>query len=595
MSETELYDGFDFELEETAMEGEHAPTARRSLAFARQLLRDDPATWSISLIAWIAFFSLPLPAGLLAKAVLDDVAAGETGNTVWVLLIALGSVQIVRWMILGGAIVQWHGAWVFWHTVPRVNILISLVRDPGPVTGRLPGSPGEAVSRFRDDARDIAQILDVWLDLIAAFVTSIAAFIVLLTIDPYAALATVAPVLVVLWVGHLLGHRLREWRWAERQRTAAVTGFIGDTFGAVTAVKVAGAEPAVVDRFTRLGDHRAEAARRDQVGTQLVQTLSGITANAGLGLALLFIAPAIRRGDVNVGDIALFATYSTVLAALPRITGRYATWHRQADVSVERMGRLLPEREPMRAAAPVPTFLRDGPPPLEPEVLVSPGRRAAPERLERLQVDDLRVRLDETAVLHGIDLDVRRGEFVAIDGAVGAGKSLLLRALLGLVPRAGGEIRWNGEVVDDPSIVIVPPRTAYLPQVPRLFSEPLAHTVLLGVDADGLDEALRLACLDDDLAEMPEGVRTLVGPKGVRLSGGQIQRTAAARAFVRRPELLIVDDLSSALDVTTEARLWDGLFDAAGTNLTILAVSHRARVLERADQVMQLEDGRRIS
>ena len=144
-------------------------------------------------------------------------------------------------------------------------------------------------------------------------------------------------------------------------------------------------------------------------------------------------------------------------------------------------------------------------------------------------------------------------------------------------------------------MVLVPPRTAYLPQVPRLFSEPLADTVLLGVDAAGLDEALRLACLDDDLDEMPEGVRTLVGPKGVRLSGGQIQRTAAARAFVRRPELLIVDDLSSALDVTTEARLWDGLFDAAGTNLTILAVSHRARVLERADQVIQLEAGRRIS
>ena len=90
----------------------------------------------------------------------------------------------------------------------------------------------------------------------------------------------------------------------------------------------------------------------------------------------------------------------------------------------------------------------------------------------------------------------------------------------------------------------------------------------------------------------PRASRTLVGPKGVRLSGGQIQRTAAARAFVRRPELLVVDDLSSALDVTTEARLWDGLFDNAGADLTILAVSHRARVLERADQVIQLESGR---
>ena len=87
--------------------------------------------------------------------------------------------------------------------------------------------------------------------------------------------------------------------------------------------------------------------------------------------------------------------------------------------------------------------------------------------------------------------------------------------------------------------------------------------MLLGVDPEGLDRALSLARLDDDLHEMVHGRRTLVGPKGVRLSGGQIQRAAAARAFVREPELLVVDDLSSALDVATETALWDGLFAAA--------------------------------
>jgi ATP-binding cassette subfamily B protein len=128
--------------------------------------------------------------------------------------------------------------------------------------------------------------------------------------------------------------------------------------------------------------------------------------------------------------------------------------------------------------------------------------------------------------------------------------------------------------------------------VPRLFSEPLADTVLLGLPADGLAEALRRACLDEDLDDMPDGLATMVGPKGVRLSGGQVQRTAAARALVRRPELLVVDDLSSSLDVATETRLWNGLFAATGGQLTVLAVSHRPRVLERADRVVELADGR---
>jgi ATP-binding cassette subfamily B protein len=245
----------------------------------------------------------------------------------------------------------------------------------------------------------------------------------------------------------------------------------------------------------------------------------------------------------------------------------------------------------MRAATPVTTYLRNGPPPfaetLPPE---GDGDRAA-EPLDTLRVRDLTVGYEGGHQLEGVDLDVRRGQLVVITGEVGSGKSLLLRSLLGLIPRERGEIEWNGRRVVDPSIELTPPRVAYLPQVPRLFSEPLADTVLLGLDASRLDGALWLACLEDDIEEFPDGVATRVGPKGVRLSGGQIQRTAAARAFARTPELLVIDDLSSALDVGTETRLWDRLFADHGRQ-TVLAVSHRPRVLAQADVVLELERGR---
>lgn len=569
-----------------------SPETASSFRFAWRILRADPAAWGISLAMWCAFFLLPLGAGLALRAVLDRLPPAD-GAGIWTLVAVLAGFEVGRWLVLLPAVVQWHGAWAFWHTVPRVNALRSLVGDPGPVSGRLPGSPGEAVSRFRDDARDIAQVLDVWLDLVAASLGALLGIAVLMTVSPRGALAMAVPVVAVLWIGQLLGNRLRDWRWRERQATARVTGFIGDAFGAIGAIKIGAAEPAVLHRFVALGSARAAAARRDQVGTQLSLVLGGITANAGLGLALLLVAPAIRSGDLTVGDIGLFTTYSTVVAGLPRITARWWAWQRQGDVSAARLGRLIGDYDPDRASAPAATHLRHGPPTFAPEAIIARRRRGDPVRLRTLQVQGLHVRLDGTDQVAGVDLDVHRGQLVAITGPVGSGKSVLLRALLGLVPRAEGTINWNGVPVEDPSAVLVPPRVAYVPQVPRLFSEPLADTVLLGVEAAGLDRALTLARLDEDLAEMPAGRQTMVGPKGVRLSGGQIQRAAAARALVRQPELLVVDDLSSALDVSTEARLWDGLFEAADGDLTVLAVSHRPRVLERADQVITLDGGRR--
>jgi ATP-binding cassette subfamily B protein len=567
------------------------PETERSARFAWRLLKADPVTWLISASLWVAFFTLPLPAGLFLRAVVDQLPDGK-GSSIWVFMGLLALCEIGRWCILLPAIVQWHGSFVFWHTVPRLNALASLVGDPGPVTDRLPGSPGEAVSRFRDDARDLAMVVDVWLDLTAAFAAAFVGLAILAAISPLAALAVASPVLVVLLLGQVLGTRLRRWRLAERQATAKVTGYIGDVFGSISAVKVSAAEQAVVERFEQLGHHRAAAARRDQVGTQLSQVLGGITANVGLGLALVLVAPAMRRGSLSSGDIALFTTYATTVGGVPRLTARWATLQRQGDVSAKRFARLMAGRDPDSASQPVPTHLRHGPPPLEPVVLPRPSERTGDDRLQRLAVRNLTVRLGEADEVGDVSFEVQRGELVVVTGPVGAGKSVLVRALLGLVPIDGGHVEWNGRAVADPSTWFVPPRAAYLPQVPRLFSEPLSDTVLLGLDPEALGRALTLACLDDDLAEMPAGRATLVGPKGVRLSGGQVQRTAAARALARRPELLVVDDLSSALDVATETRLWDGLFAVAGRDLTVLAISHRPRVLERADRIIQLQDGR---
>jgi ATP-binding cassette subfamily B protein len=192
-------------------------------------------------------------------------------------------------------------------------------------------------------------------------------------------------------------------------------------------------------------------------------------------------------------------------------------------------------------------------------------------------------------------LTVQRGQLVIVTGRIGSGKSTLLRLILGLLPVGRGELRWNGRHVDDPATFMVPPRAAYTPQVPRLFSESLHDNILLGLPEDRFDlqAAVGLAVLEGDVEAMEHGLDTLVGPRGVRLSGGQMQRAAAARMFVTDSELLVMDDLSSALDVETEAALWDRIFDR--TDSTVIAVSHRRAALRRADRIVVLEDGRIIA
>jgi ATP-binding cassette subfamily B protein len=193
--------------------------------------------------------------------------------------------------------------------------------------------------------------------------------------------------------------------------------------------------------------------------------------------------------------------------------------------------------------------------------------------------------------IHGVNLNLPRGSFTVVTGRIGSGKTTLLRVLLGLLPKDEGEIRWNGAQVEKPGEFFTPPNCAYTAQVPRLFSDSLRDNILMGLDYsdDDIFRAVRSAVMEDDLHEFEDGLNTRVGPKGVKLSGGQIQRTAAARMFVRDPELLVFDDLSSALDVETERILWERVFEQSGR--TCLVVSSRRTALRRADHIIVLKDG----
>lgn len=556
-------------------------------------------------VLWTAVYCARLLPGLVAQQAFDTLQRGtaDPSAIAWISAAFVGSG-------IAGAIAETAGMSIdvfFRFSVSAVlqrNMLAEILRRPG--ARALDRSPGEALSVFRDDVAHAEDGSDWTVDMISLTIFSIAAMAILLNVNATITIFVFVPLVAIVLVAQVATRRLQQSRAASQIATSRVTGALGEIFGAVQAVQIARAERGVVDHFRRLSDSRRKTVLRERAFALFTGSIYWNTVYLGTGMILLLGAQAMRDGTFTVGDFALFVSYLGFVTEFSGFLGLFLTQYKQLGVSVGRMLALMRGGATNVPAATLvvstPLDLKE---PAAPTASATPGRRAsdhaAVEKLQRLDALGLSYHFGRAPSdgpgIDNISLTLRRGEFTVVTGRVGAGKTTLLRVLLGLLPRDAGEIRWNGEAVEDPATFFIPPRCSYVPQVPRLFSDSLKANILLGLGAveAAVGTAVRAAVLEQDVAGLTHGLDTLVGSRGVRLSGGQVQRAAAARAFVRRAELLVVDDLSSALDVETERTLWERLLDGPESGdraATILAVSHRRPALRRADRVIVLKDGR---
>ncbi|MHA1656537.1 MAG: ATP-binding cassette domain-containing protein, partial [Candidatus Heimdallarchaeota archaeon] len=297
----------------------------------------------------------------------------------------------------------------------------------------------------------------------------------------------------------------------------------------------------------------------------------------------------------TVGNLYFFQTQLTWIGDFIWMLGDFVPLFQQAKVSYERMLRLIQKSDKSVTSS----FLVEAGPIYEfkPFPPFKPVIKTETDILSQLRVQNLTAHYPGTDKgIKDISFEIPRGTITVVTGRIGSGKTTLLRALLGLIEKQEGSILWNGSEITDPSTFMVPPKSAYTPQIPFLFSDTLKNNILLNVPEENadLEAAVKLAIFEKEVESFEESFETLVGPKGVRLSGGQKQRLAAARMFVRKPELLVFDDLSSALDVETEQQLWQRLFES-NNEITCLAVSHRPMVLKRADTILLLKEGKIVA
>ena len=592
--------------------------------FNGRIIRYQAWSFAVHSFFTVLMFGLQVMPGLIVKNIFDTISSGAAVTAgagpatdiarLWWLIALYLLVELGRLFLSIGS--EWYG-WTFRFVVGallRSNLFASLLRRTGDKA--LPVSPGEAINRFRTDVGEVSDF-PLWLpDQAGKLAAAVIAIIIMARINLLITLVIFIPLISIIVLTRLAWSRIIHYSRAVGRTTDAVTGFLGEAFGAVQAIKVANAERDIVLHFQKLNQQRGEAEICHQLFRGLLDSLNSSVVTFGIGVMLLLAGQAIGAGTFTVGDFALFVSYLWFTTQVPSELGTFYGDYKTQEVSIERMAELI-QPEPAEVLVEAHLVYERG---AFPPIPFTP--KTVAHRLERLEVRGLTYRHAgngngaRSAAGPGIEniaLRLNRGDFVVVTGRVGSGKSTLVRVLLGLLPKDEGEIYWNDERVEDPAGFFRPPRCAYTAQVPRLFSDPLRDNILMGLPEGQVDlaGAIHLSVMEQDIAALENGLDTVVGPRGIRLSGGQVQRTAAARMFVRQPELLVFDDLSSALDVETERLLWERLgqkITASGASrledanlsdsthqpspLTCLVVSHRRAALRRADLIIVLKDGK---
>ena len=553
-----------------------------------EMIRFRTFLWFIDLIsvALIRFCWQVAPA-LILKSFFDMITGEKTlALGIWTIVVFF----VVTWI---GRVISSYG--FYYADVPifadmgtllRKNLLQYILKRPG--ASQLPDSPGEAVSRFKGDVNEIPLFVILINDIMVGLAIIVVSIVLMTQINPTVTVMALIPLVIVGIVANFATGRIEHYRRASRQAAGKVTGFIGEFFGAVQAVKVATAEKNVIRHFNKLNDERRVLTVREKLFDEMLGSIYRNTSTLGTGVILVLVGQSMRTGNFTLGDFSLFVYLLQSMSDLTTFGGMLWARYKQLDVSVKRMYRLM-ENAPLDALVEHSKVDLEGP---LPEV-INPTKSDS-DRLNELVAERLTFHYsDSTNGIEGISLKLKRGSLTVITGRIGSGKTTVVRTLLGLLPMEAGEIRWNGIAIRDPGSHFVPPRSAYTAQVPRLFSNTLRNNILLGLGRtdDEIYHAAKLAVMDRDLEQLDDNLETMVGARGVKLSGGQMQRTAAARMFIREPELLVFDDLSSALDVETEHLLWERIFESEEEK-TCLVVSHRRPLLRRADHILVLKDGK---
>jgi ATP-binding cassette subfamily B protein len=435
---------------------------------------------------------------------------------------------------------------------------------------------GELMSRSSSDIRAVQMYLSFGPSILVQCLIAVVAFVLMLSINVPLAIVAMATMPVIGLLGIGMRKAIFPVSWLIQARLARLATVVDENIQGVRIVKAFAAEGRQLRSLAEAADRIRWAYLQDaRIRSRWTPVLDNLP-RLGLALVLLVGGLMVIRGDTTVGTIVAFNSYVLMLQPPFRMLGMMIMMGQRASASASRIYEILDTpSDVVDPAEPLDVALRG-------DVRFSGVRFTYP---------------NGTPALDGLDLHVRSGETVAVVGATGSGKSTLGRLLARFYDVDDGRITIDGHDVRSLRLARLRDQVGIVPDEPFLFSLSLHDNIAYGrpeADRQSVVAAAVAAGADDFITALPEGYDTVVGERGYTLSGGQRQRVAIARALLVNPPVLVLDDATSAIDVTVEQRIHSSL-RALMRGRTTLIVAHRLSTIGLADRVVLMEGGRVVA
>ena len=427
---------------------------------------------------------------------------------------------------------------------------------------------------------DVAQLEDIISDastsMIRITITFSTAFIIMFWMSPKLALILFAPLVIIVPMVIWFSTRVQRKYRKQRESTGGIVAILENVLTGVTVVQAYNAKEFESDRIGRQsGDYRDAAIQAAFIRNRFIP---GIYVVAGISFGLLTSAGGwvMESGEITVGQFVTFLLISTRMTMPMFILGMLLNQLQKGEASSKRVFALI-DLEPS-------IFDREGAVPLEGPI-------------ESLSFDNVSFAYptSDKNALNGISLSASSGDFLGVMGHTGAGKSTILKLIERFYEPQGGSVLINGRDINDYQIESIRERIGFVSQDPFLFFGTIGENVAYARDSDNdqILSALEAAGATEFVSSLTDGLDTMVGDRGVMLSGGQRARISLARALLKDPDILILDEASAALDAETEKRIQESLFGNSnvGKKRITIAVAHRLATIRNADEIVAMVDG----
>ena len=551
---------------------------RRGLRVLARFVRLNPLPFSIAIIGAVIYAGASVLGTLVLGRVTDKVLTpafsrqGVATGTAWTWIALIMVVSVMR--AIGTITRRYFAGKTTWLGQAWLRREIADHFLAVPIEFHRANSTGVLLAHADSDvlaATEVVNPLPFSTGLLVLIVFSV---IALVAVDPLLAVVGLVLFPTMALLNRFYTRRVERPAAAVQHYVGEVSSIAHESFDGALAVKSLGLEAHEVGRLSVAAD----ALRRERIEVGKLRAFfePSLDALPSLGIVAILAVGSwrISTGAISPGDVVQAMALFTLLAFPMRVVGFLLEEMPRAVVATERLNRIL--------AAPIAPAPHDheAPPTTPAEVVVRDVHFAYPTG---------------EPVLTGINLTIAPGEIVALVGPTGCGKSTLCELLVGLGAPDRGTIHVHGLVPDRLRSGARRDLLALVFQESFVFGDTVTENVLVGTNhgTDRLESALAVAQAARFVAALPNGVDTILGERGVTLSGGQRQRLALSRALARRPQFLVLDDATSAVDPRVEARILGALRDELP--MTTLVVAHRRSTIELADRVVRMDAGRIVA